>query len=43
MAVWRDGTTGALTDNAVDMMDNARPLPTCRQREQQHRRFAMVE
>ena len=29
MAVWREGTTGALTDNAVDMMDNARALPTC--------------
>jgi hypothetical protein len=25
MAVWREGTT--LTDNAVDMMDNARALP----------------
>ena len=23
MAVWRDGTTAALTDNAVGMMDNA--------------------
>jgi hypothetical protein len=23
MAVWREGTTAALTDNAVGMMDNA--------------------
>jgi hypothetical protein len=29
MAVWREGTTGALTDNAVDVLDNARALPTC--------------
>ena len=29
MAVWREGTTGSLGDKAVDMMDNARALPTC--------------
>jgi len=28
MAVWRDGTTDALCEGAVDMMDNARALPT---------------
>jgi putative transposase len=28
MAVWREGTTGPLSDEAVDMMDNARALPT---------------
>src|SRR5262252_259941 len=27
VAVWRDGTTGALGEGAVDMMDNARALP----------------
>ena len=35
MAVWRDGTTGPLNDNAVDMMDNASALPTCPQPQQQ--------
>ncbi len=42
MAVWREGTTGALTDNAVDMMDNARALPTCPQWQHQPQSFAMV-
>ena len=42
MAVWREGTSGALTDNAVDMMDNARALPTCPQRHHQQQSFAMV-
>ena len=28
MAVWRDGTTGSFGERAVDMMDNARALPT---------------
>jgi hypothetical protein len=28
MALWREGTTGPLSDEAVDMMDNARALPT---------------
>jgi putative transposase len=38
MAVWREGITGALADNAVDMMlrlDDARASPTCPQRQQQ--------
>ncbi len=35
MAVWRDGTSGALGESAVDMMDNARALPTCPQPQQQ--------
>jgi hypothetical protein len=30
-AVRRDGTTAAVNDRAVDMMDNARALPTCPQ------------
>jgi len=34
MAVWRAGTTGPLGDRAVDMMDNARALPTCPQPQQ---------
>jgi putative transposase len=38
MAVWREGTTGGLTDTAVDMtlrLDNAHALPTCPQPPQQ--------
>jgi putative transposase len=38
MAVWREGVTGPLADNAVDMplrLDNARALTTCPQRQQQ--------
>ena len=42
MAVWREGTTGPLGDKAVDMMDNARALPTCPQPQQQQQTFAMV-
>ena len=42
MAVWREGTTGPLGDKAVDMMDNARALPTCPQSQQQLQIFAMV-
>jgi putative transposase len=42
MAVWRDGTTGALGDRAVDIMDNASALPTCPQPQQQQQAFAMV-
>ena len=38
MAVWRDGTSGALGERAVDMMDNARALPTCPQ-PQQHQQL----
>jgi putative transposase len=40
MAVWRDGTTGSFGDKAVDMMDNARALPTCPQRQQQQQLYA---
>ena len=42
MAVWRHGTTGLLDAVAVDMMDNARALPTCPQSQQQQQTFAMV-
>jgi putative transposase len=35
MAVWRAGVTGAIGQNAVDMMDNARALTTCPQLQQQ--------
>jgi hypothetical protein len=42
MAVWREGTTGPPGDKAVDMMDNARALPTRPQRQQQRQPFAMV-
>jgi putative transposase len=35
VAVWREGTTGALGEGTVDMMDNARALPTCPQHQQQ--------
>lgn len=42
MAVWRDGTSGPLGEQAVDMMDNARALPTCPQPQQQQQTFAMV-
>jgi putative transposase len=31
MAVWRAGSSGSLGERAVDMMDNARALPTCPQ------------
>jgi len=42
MAVWRQGTTGPLGVSAVDMMDNARALPTCPQPQQQQQTLAMV-
>ncbi len=42
LAVWRDGTSGPLDEQAVDMMDNARALPTCPQLQQQQQTFAMV-
>jgi putative transposase len=35
MAVWRDGVIDATASEAVDMMDNARALPTCPQPQQQ--------
>jgi putative transposase len=34
-AIWREGVTGALGANAVDMMDNAIALTTCPQKQQQ--------
>jgi len=34
MAVWRAGATWPIGPNAVDMMDNARALPTCPQPQQ---------
>jgi putative transposase len=42
MAVWRAGTTGPSGNNAVDMMDNARALPTCPHLQQQQQAFNMV-
>jgi putative transposase len=39
MAVWRDGTSGALGEKAVDMMDNAKALPTCPQPQQQQQQL----
>ena len=42
LAVWRDGTSGPLGEQAVDMMDNARALPTCPQLQPQQQTFAMV-
>ena len=36
MAVWRAGVFGPIGTNAVDMMDNARALPTCPQQQQQN-------
>jgi putative transposase len=35
MQVWRDGVTGPIGNNAVDMMDNATALPTCPQQQKQ--------
>jgi putative transposase len=43
MAVWREGVTGPLAENAVDMLDNASALPTCPQRQpQQQQALNMV-
>jgi putative transposase len=39
IAVWRDGTTGLLGEQAGDMMDNARALPTCPQPQQQQQQL----
>ena len=44
MAVWREGVTGLLGENAVDMtlrLDNAAALPTCPQRQPQQDRFVI--
>jgi putative transposase len=37
LSIWREGVTGALGANAVDMMDNAFALTTCPQQQQQTR------
>ena len=42
MAVWLEGMTDPLGTATVDMMDNARALPTCPQHQQQQQTFAMV-
>jgi hypothetical protein len=42
IVVWREGTSGRLGDKAVDKIDNARALPTCPQRHQEHQPFATV-
>jgi putative transposase len=39
MAVWRDGAAGPLGEAAMDMMDNARALPTCPQPQQQQQQL----
>ena len=42
IAVWRQGMTGPFGTAAVDMLDNARALPTCPQPQQQQQTLAMV-
>ena len=45
MAVWRDGISGALDGEAVDMtlrLDNAHALPTCPQPQQKQQTLAMI-
>jgi putative transposase len=42
MAVWREGTSGALGTAAVDMMDIAIALPTCPQPQQKQQTLAMI-
>jgi putative transposase len=42
MAVWCDGVVGAVAAQAVDMMDNARALPTCPQPQQQQQQTAAL-
>jgi hypothetical protein len=42
MAVWREGTTGPLSDEAVDMMDNARALPTRSRRDSARERLGAL-
>jgi putative transposase len=42
IAVWREAITGSLGEKAVDMMDNARALPTCPQAQQQQQTLAIV-
>jgi putative transposase len=42
MAVWCDGVVDAVAARAVDMMDNARALPTCPQPQQQQQQTAAL-
>jgi putative transposase len=42
MAVWCDGVVDALAAQAVDMMDNARALPTCPQPQKQQQTAALA-
>ena len=42
MAVWCDGIVAAIGVQAVDMMDNARALPTCPQPQQQQQTAALA-
>jgi putative transposase len=42
MAVWCDGVIDAIGAKAVDMMDNARALPTCPQPQQQQQQTASL-
>ena len=42
MAVWQAGATWPIGPNAVDMMDNARALPTCPQPQQQQQQTAAL-
>jgi putative transposase len=42
MAVWCDGVVDAVAARAVDMMDNARALPTCPQPQKQQQTAALA-
>ena len=42
MAVWCEGVVDAVATRAVDMMDNARALPTCPQPQQQQQTAALA-
>ena len=42
MAVWCDGAVDAVAARAVDMMDNARALPTCPQPQKQQQTAALA-
>ncbi len=42
MAVWCDGVLDAIAAQAVDMMDNARALPTCPQPQKQQQTASLA-
>jgi len=42
MALWCDGVIDAIGAKAVDMMDNARALPTCPQPQQQQQTASLA-